>query len=266
MKQGYLFIFFALLLSSACQPATDSGTSEKTAVTVENPAADGFNQEASDEKAIAIADAVMEAMGGRKSWDQTRYIGWTFFGRRHLLWDKKTGNVRISMDNDSTVYQVNVFDQTGRVKQDGMEQTEPDSIAKYLERAKSIWINDSYWLVMPFKLKDSGVTLKYVGQDTTLEGKAAEVLQLTFEEVGNTPQNKYLVYVDTESNLVTQWDFYRNATDAEPGFQTPWKDYQKYGKIMLSGDRGRAKLSDIAVYQSVPDSVFQVLGPIGQLQ
>ena len=44
---------------------------------------------------------------------------------------------------------------------------------------------------MPYKLKDSGVTLKYKGQDTLETGHPAEKLQLTFEEVGKTPENKY---------------------------------------------------------------------------
>ncbi|MEJ2086172.1 MAG: hypothetical protein P8Y44_10915, partial [Acidobacteriota bacterium] len=48
----------------------------------ENPPAPGFNAEASDDEAIVIADQVMEALGGRKAWDDTRYLTWNFFGRR----------------------------------------------------------------------------------------------------------------------------------------------------------------------------------------
>ena len=82
-----------LLLSSfffilSCNPAPPSEAVKDEAV-LGNPPAEGFNAAASDDKAIALADQVMEKMGGRKNWDNTRYLHWNFFGRRTLLWIKK---------------------------------------------------------------------------------------------------------------------------------------------------------------------------------
>ncbi len=51
----------------------------------ENPPMEGFNLEASDAKAIEIADAVMQSMGGRANWDQARYLSWGF-GKDDQLW------------------------------------------------------------------------------------------------------------------------------------------------------------------------------------
>ena len=221
-----------------------------------NPPAEGFNASASDEKAIAIADEVMEAMGGRQAWDTTRFINWTFFGRRTLLWDKTNQRVRIDIPGDSLVMSLNMKDNSGKVWLKGEDISDQDTASTYLERAKSIWINDAYWLVMPFKLKDSGVTLKYMEQDTMVGGKDADVLQLTFEEVGNTPENKYLVYVDLEDRLVKQWTFYTKFDDPEPRFTTPWADYKPMGDLMLSGNRGRGQLTDIKVLMEVPESAF----------
>lgn len=232
----------------------------KNEVAVEvNPAADGFNLQASDEKAIAIADEVMEAMGGRKAWDDARYFTWTFFDFRKLIWDKKTGDVRIESFPDSSTYLLNINTLEGKFSTKGVEETEPDSVSFHLERGKSIWINDSYWLVMPFKLKDSGVTLKYVEEGKTEAGNSADVLSLTFEDVGDTPQNKYLVYVDKESRLVTQWDFYRTAEQDTANFSTPWSDYQKFGNLMLSGNRGKRGLSGISLDNEMDGKVFSEL-------
>jgi len=139
---------------------------------------------------------------------------------------------------------------SGSVMIKGASLVGQDTVAYYLERAKNIWINDSYWLVMPYKLKDSGVTLKYVSRDTTALGQDGDKLSLTFEGVGVTPQNKYEVIVTDENRLVEEWRFYTNATDSIPRFTTPWGDYKKYGDIMLSGDRGRNSLSEIAVGSS----------------
>ena len=250
----YAFFYFVILTCIwSCSPATDSTPPVESP---ENPAAAGFNETGSDPEAIALADSVMAAMGGRKAWDNTRYIGWTFFGRRHLLWDKNTGNVRIEIPADSTVFLVNVFDKKGKALVEGEEITEADSLSKLMDRAEAIWINDSYWLVMPFKLKDSGVTLKYLGQDSTQAGSLAEVLALTFENVGNTPQNKYHVYIDPASKLVVQWDYFQNAADESPRITSPWTEYQSYGKILLSGGRGNRGLTNIAVFESVPPNVF----------
>lgn len=259
MKLYQLFLVTLLVIGlTHCSPSASEGTVQ------ENPPADGFNEEASDAEAIVLADAVMEAMGGRAAWDETRYLKWTFFGRRTLWWDKFTGDVRIEIPADSTVFLVNIFDKTGKVGLQGKSVTDADSLRKYLDRAESIWINDAYWLVMPFKLKDSGVTLKYLGKDTIQGGDLADVLQLTFEEVGRTPNNKYLIYVDQKDSLVKQWDFFTNYEDPEPRFSTPWLAYQQHGPILLSGDRGRNNLTDIAVMESVKEGTFTNLEPLSE--
>ncbi len=244
------FFLVVIILLNACQAANVQK------VNLSNPPAEGFNTANSDEKAIEIADQVMEAMGGRTNWDATRYIKWTFFGRRNLLWDKKEGNVMVDIPSDSLVIYINLFDENKIALSKANEAiTQQDSLVKYAAKAKSIWINDAYWLVMPFKLKDSGVTLKYLSQEKTDDGIDADVLQLTFEQVGDTPNNKYLVYVDQKDKLVKQWDFYRNATDSIPAFSTPWTDYQTYGNILLSSGRGQRGLSNIAVFDALPDSL-----------
>lgn len=258
--RNLLTLFLISILFYSCQPTSDSTASSNTLTSSQeleiNPAAEGFNKTNSDQKAIEIANEVMAAMGGRKSWDETQYLVWNFFGRRKLYWDKHKGKVRIESFPDSTTYLINIFTGEGKVKRGDEVLEHPDSLALYTKKGKSIWINDAYWLVMPFKLKDSGVTLKYVGEDTTQTGANADVLQLTFEEVGDTPDNKYLVYVDQESKLVSQWDFFGNFQDEAPRFSTPWEDYQDYGPIKLSGGRGKSQLTEIGRFSIMPEAVF----------
>lgn len=231
-----------------------------------NPASTGFNENGSDAQAVAIANKVMEAMGGRKNWDNTRVICWEFFGRRHLIWDKWTGDVRIDSYPDSTKYILNINSMEGMVQIKGNEITQPDSLKNMLERGKRIWINDSYWLVMPYKLKDSGVTLKYLREDTTAAGIKSDVLQLTFENVGVTPDNKYEVWVDKESSLVRQWAYYQYDTLQEPGFVLPWNNWEKHGNIMLSGNRGERTLGKIQVLDECPESTFTSFEPVSLSQ
>lgn len=225
-----------------------------------NPPAPGFNLAGSDAKAIAIADEVMEKLGGRENWDNMRYVTWRFFGRRLHVWDKWTGNARIESGN--LVILMNLNTKSGRAWQDGQEVTHTDSLKKELEKGYAFWVNDSYWMFMPYKLKDSGVTLKYQGEGKMADSSAADILELTFDQVGLTPQNKYLVYVDRTTRLVGQWDYFQNASDAAPRMSTPWKDWQKFGNIMLSDDRGRSKHTDLAVFDELPAAVFQSPEPV----
>lgn len=253
IKNSMLVALFILLCS--CQPNGQQDNAEGP-MAKENPPSPGFDKEGSDSLAIVIANQVMNAMGGRASWNSTRYIGWNFFGARHLLWDKKTGNVRIKSLNDDLEIIVNINSMEGKVSKDGTKLTNADSLTKYLEQGRNIWRNDSYWLVMPFKLKDSGVTLTYVGEDATKAGEKADVLELRFSKVGHTPENKYHVWVDKDDHLVKQFAYYKNASQDAANFILPWQNYKQYGTILLSGDRGERQLTDIKVYDEVPENIF----------
>ena len=230
----------------------------------DNPAMPGFDLDGSDAEAIEIADEVMEALGGRQAWDDTRCITWKFFGRRTHVWDKHTGNLRY--ENEDTLVLMNLNTKTGRVWKAGQEVTDPAERDEALKGGESAWINDAYWVFMPYKLKDTGVTLKYLGKGTTQAGASADVLELTFKNVGRTPENKYHVYVDDESRLVTQWDYYPQASDAEPRFQLPWLEWERHGAILLSASRGERQHEDVAVLAGVPDSVFESPDPVNVLQ
>jgi hypothetical protein len=256
-----LFAFFAPLLVMLALGSC-AGLKPTPVDTDPNPAAAGFNAAGSDAQAITIADAVMKALGGRRNWDNTHYISWNFFGRRTLLWDKWTGNVWIRWTGRPQEVVVNINTGKGKVWLNGKEQTQPDTLAKYLKNGREVWINDAYWLVMPYKLKDSGVTLRYIGPGKTDDGAEADVLQLTFAAVGVTPDNKYQVWVDKKSNLITQWAFYKNYNDEKPGFKNRWADYKQYGNILLSGDRGRdgANLYPIEVLTVIPAELLAKFG------
>ena len=210
-----------------------------------------------DERASAIADSVLQSMGGRQNWENTRCLRWNFFGRRILWWDKYTGNVRIEIPAKKLVLLSNINTKTARAFRDGNEIKQPDSVQYFNDRAYRIWANDSYWLIMPFKMKDPGVNLKFLGSQKDSLGNDCYLLELTFTNVGVTPQNKYHVYVDRKAYLVTEFDYFENYTDEKPQFRDPWLNYQHYGKILLADERGAdGKLTDIAVLDVIPAGLF----------
>jgi len=220
-----------------------------------------FAGEPSDPKALEIADKVMAALGGQENYDQTRFITWRFFGRRLHVWDKHTGMDRFENGKGLTVI-LNVNTKVGKAWENGAAIEDEARLAEVLQKGYEAWINDSYWLVMPYKLKDPGVTLRYTREDQTADGRPAEVLTMTFDSVGVTPENKYEIFVDKETNLVTQWNFFSKADDAEPRFTTPWGHWEKHGSIMLSADRGEGQHTDVAVLEQLPDGVYENPDPI----
>lgn len=261
--QQFLYCSVIVLLVASCGPSAstkaensfeDSTSVSSEYVAYNNPPAEGFDQEGSDLLATLLADKTMLAMGGREAWDNTRYLSWNFFGRRTHVWDKQTGDVRIESPGDELTILMNIHTKEGKVQKMGQEVT--DSLDYYLQKGYGYWVNDAYWLVMPFKLKDSGVTLKYLEEGTTKAGTAADIVRLSFTDVGLTPQNFYDVWIDTDTKLVTQWAYYSDSTQQEPAIVSPWLDYKKYGNILLSANRGRSQLSDIAVSDQMPEETF----------
>ena len=218
-----------------------------------------------DPRARAIAESVLETMGGKAAWDSTRVVSWAFFGGRRVIWDKWTGDVRLHSPEGQNrqgertpdrLTLMNINTKQGRVWLDGELVTDSERLGELLESGYGGWVNDSYWMFMPYKLLDPGVNLDYVGEDLMADDREADVLQLTFESVGVTPQNRYLVYVARDSNLVEQWSYFANRDDAEPGFTRPWAGWQKFGSIMLATDKGRGSDWDIHVYDEVPEGMF----------
>ena len=70
-----------------------------------------------------------------------------------------------------------------------------------------------------------------------------------------------------DTGLVEQWSFYSTSEDEEPRFTISWKNWKKYGRILLSDDRGiirgnPAKHTGVAVFDELPDSVFTDPSPI----
>ncbi len=207
-----------------------------------------------DAKAVAIANKVVEAMGGMDNYNNTRFIKWDF-ANRVLYWDKWTGDVRVESPKDSLVILVNVNTLKGKVFEKEVLLDE-NSAKKWLTKGKNWWINDSYWLVMPWKLQDHGVTLKYIKTEALENGNAVDVLQLTFSDVGVTPENKYYVYVDQTNHLIKQWAFFKNFEDEEPKFIMPWDNYQTVGNIKLSYNRSKFGPKNVEVKQEFNEKLF----------
>ncbi len=212
-----------------------------------------------DPQARELAESVMQSMGGQEAWDATRHVAWKFFGRRQHYWDKHTGNIRIEIPaNDrgpEMLILMNLDSRSGRVWTSG-EELAGTALQEGLERGWRSWVNDSYWMFMPYKLMDPGVNLRHVGEDLMADDREADVLEMTFEGVGVTPNNRYLVYVARDSGLVEQWSYFAERDQSEAGFTMPWENWSSFGNILLSTGRGDGADWDIHVYDELPEALY----------
>ncbi len=188
-------------------------------------------------RAEQIADQVMDALGGKRAWDGLRGLRWSFgvsvndsvkSERRHA-WDRTTGQHRVEGVNRAGQKYV-IFHTVGDTTQgaawvDGVA-IEGDSLHKLVKRAEALWINDTYWMLMPYKLRDPGVTLAWAG-DTTLENHHYDRIALSFANVGMTPGDHYWVWVDRSDRRVTRWDMVLEG-DTPPPATYSWEGWEQH--------------------------------------
>lgn len=191
----------------------------------------------SDAKAVAIDDQVMAALGGKQQWDALRGLRWSFGSmvgdstrstRRHA-WDKHTGWHRVDgVNRQGQSYTLihTVGDTTSGMAWVNGTRIEGDSLHKLIRRADALWINDSYWMLMPYKLRDPGVTLRYAG-DTTMAGARYDRLALTFDHVGLTPGDCYWVFVNRADHRVARWEMLLEG-DTPPPVATTWEGWEQH--------------------------------------
>ncbi len=219
-----------------------------------------------------LVDRLDEALGGRDNWEKTRCIRFTFAGRRTHHWDKYTGRHRLegkTGEGDSFVVLSNLNTKEGNAYRNG-EQLEGEDKDRFLQMAYSNWINDTYWLLMPYKLRDPGVNLSYDGEEE-IDGQIYDKVVLSFEGVGLTPGDRYWAYLNRETGMMDRWAYILERQDpGSPATHWIWSDWKQYGGIKLaSGRKGpdgkrSLPLDDIAVFEELPDTVFTSPEPVSK--
>jgi hypothetical protein len=238
----------------------------------------------SDPRALLVADRLEAAMGGRARFDAHRFLKFRFAVERDgkeagswlHYWDRATGRYRLEGRKDSHPLLVlfNVNDRQGEVWLDGAK-LDPEAAKPHLEEAYGRFINDSYWLLMPWKWRDPGVTLHYEGE-RTVEGELFDVVSLTFQGVGLTPNDHYWGIVSKKDGLLKRWEFVLQTEEGAPGTGEPaafsWEEWQVVGEGLLLSCK-KAKLGSepalaivfpvLDMAKAIDDSVFAPPPPPG---
>ncbi|MFT5737551.1 MAG: hypothetical protein ACI9SG_001900 [Maribacter sp.] len=148
-----------------------------------------YNEKLPEGRPGSDADALAQKMLSTLNYDkfkQTRFLEWSFQGGEHQYkWDKEKRNVAVSWDE----FLVNldlITPESSLVFKNGERLMDLESEA-LIEKAVDYFNNDSFWLVAPYKVFDSGVTRSIVPLPDGTDG-----LLVTYTTGGSTPGDSYL--------------------------------------------------------------------------
>jgi hypothetical protein len=176
-------------------------------------------QPAEDTAAAPVVDAVIKAAGG-EVWPTVKRLQFTFnvedagklvVSRRHD-WDLRAGTDVVT-------------DLVKKADPVTVDLSKKEPAAQFQQ-----WTNDSYWLLMPLKLKDGGV--KFSALTTTRDYPPSRAsVTMSFDSVGLTPGDQYRLSIDLRQNRITHWVYMPNP-QTQRGFT--WDDYQDFNGVVLS--------------------------------
>jgi hypothetical protein len=180
--------------------------------------------------ADTLALRAFDYVGGPATWAQVPYLGFDFAIERNgdrqrvarHLWDRQTGAYRLETPVSEDSLFVTLFDvdtQEGTVYLNG-SPVDSTMQTEQLDAAYRRFINDTYWLLAPTKLFDPGVQRTYVPDSSTAD---AEVVRLSFGDVGLTPEDQYWLFIDPETGQLQRWTFLLQGQDTPR--RATWTDY-----------------------------------------
>ena len=226
-----------------------------------------------DEKADQLARELVTALGGQPAWENARQLRFDFVVERegnritdfHHVWDRYTGDYRLlGTDKSGAPFAVyfNVNTRDGVAFVNG-KPVEGDEKKKLLDMAYGRFINDSYWLLAPWKVLDPGVHRDYDGEKTGPDGALCDVLRLSFDNVGLTPKDLYWMWITRDGRRMVQWQYVLGGAQEEPTTAL-WKDWRTIGGIALSLEKSmerggkplRILFENVAVSPSRDDKEF----------
>jgi hypothetical protein len=221
-----------------------------------------------------VVQSLTDAMGGQQTWDRLPYFRFDFVvvkdgkevARFKHWWDKAHGRCRVEGPDDQGQIVTAIFnlaDKKGRAFTDGVIESDTTNIKNIIQNGYERWVNDTYWIMMPFKLHDPGTRVKHarVQQDEG-GGETYDVLELSFASgVGLTPHDRYWLYVNQRTHLIDRWEFILTGQKPPPSGST-WESWTSIGPIQLSlarrfaGKPAMLRFENVAVPATMDETVF----------
>ena len=148
-----------------------------------------------------------------EAYKNTRYIDWSFKGKRFYKWDKIKHIVEVKWNDAKVLLHPNDLTKS-TVYLNDKEVSYNDNLVK---RALRFFNNDSFWLVAPHKLFEPGIYRSI----RIVDGK--EALHVKYSRGGTTPGDSYVWILD-ENYRPTHYQMYLKKMK-KLGTTVTWEDW-----------------------------------------
>lgn len=136
-------------------------------------------------EADALAEKMLKALNS-KAYHNTRFLEWSYAGNtHHYKWDKANGRVEVRWSDYRVLLNLNDISKS-QVFENGKRRNTVHSEDIY-RTARDYFNNDSFWLVGPYKVFDTGVERGIVQLED-----GSDALLVTYTQGGTTPGDSYL--------------------------------------------------------------------------
>ena len=163
-------------------------------------------------EADALAIKMFNAIN-HEAFENTEVLEWSFRNEHFYRWRKSIGLVEIKWDVNKVLYDTKTPN-TSTVFVNDKKVNNPE----LLKKAIAFFNNDSFWLVAPYKIFDSGTERSIVKHD----GKDA--LLITYTSGGSTPGDSYLWILD-ENYFPTSYKMWTSIIPIG-GVSATWADWK----------------------------------------
>ncbi|TYA84097.1 hypothetical protein [Seonamhaeicola marinus] len=186
------------------------------------------------EPQLTVAEKIANAHGFQ-NWDKVSEIQFRFGKKRLWNWNPKTNDVKLTTDTDTIAYNTKSVDTTSY-------------------KADQAFINDKFWLLIPFQLVwDTSASISEPIEATAPVAKTTmHKITITYSnEGGYTPGDAYDIFYN-DDYIIKEWIF-RRGNSPEPNLINTFENLQDFNGIKIATDHTRengkpiVKLSEIKV-------------------
>lgn len=167
---------------------------------INEPVPEGTNGVEAEE----LADEMLSSLN-KEAFDTLKYIGFTFREKNSYQWDLENNTVTVEWDEQS------IFLDLNRGK-------ESFNLLEY--KAYKFFINDTFWLIAPFKVRDDGVIR------STVDLSVGRGLLVTYTSGGETPGDSYLWIID-EKGFPVAWKLWTSNVPIG-GLKFTWEGWTNH--------------------------------------
>lgn len=167
-----------------------------------------------DSKAMQIVEAAIEAHGGWMHWKNLETLSFSketvlylsdgsverHNQERHTLHQRDTLHGQIVSTDPDQAYEIRFADHKG-------EKHSPDTIVD----GTNAFLSSHFVVNQPYKLKDPGLDLSYLGIDTLSEGKVVDVVKAYY---GTEEEDVWWFYFDVDTHVLLATLIYHAPTYA----------------------------------------------------